>query len=119
MSALVSAFCLSPDKNGKGVGVLSMIGPNPPMITCVGVDEGILDNKITWDHETNKGGKVEGIVNLWGCWGGANWLFGEFEICRGLQGFVIFLSARGRGEGSIYVWKYFFSSFFFPFHSKH
>lgn len=55
--------------NGKGVGGLSMIGPNPPMITCVGVDEGMLDNKITWDHETNKGGKVEGIVNLWGCWG--------------------------------------------------
>lgn len=69
MSALVSAFFWSPDKNGKGVGGLSMIGPNPPMITCVGVDEGMLDNKVTRDHETNKGGEVEGIVNLWGCWG--------------------------------------------------
>lgn len=45
-SRLLSALLFGPAKNGNGVGVLSMIGPNPPMIIWVGIDEeDMFDNK--------------------------------------------------------------------------
>lgn len=45
-SRLLSALLFGPAKNGNGVGVLSMIGPNPPIIIWVGIDEkNMFDNK--------------------------------------------------------------------------
>lgn len=67
-SRSVSALLLSPDENGNGVGALS-IGSNPPMIIWVGVDEDMFDKKITFDDETNKVGKVEGMMNFLGLLG--------------------------------------------------
>lgn len=106
VSSLVSALLFRLDKNGNGVGVLSMIGPNPPIITWGGVDGDMFDRKVTCDDKTNKGQRLKEWYNFEAA-GGANWLFGEFEICC-----VCGFSERKREGGGIYLCLEIFFSLF-------